>query len=237
MPIYKIKLIDRQEIAKEMVVFTFEKPTGFSFIPGQYGGFTLINPSETDANGITRRFSFLNAPHDDHLRIATRIQQSAYKRVLNTLPLGSEIKLAGPTGNFILHEDENTPAVMIAGGIGITPFYSMIKHAIHVGSKRELYLFYGNQSHHCAPFLSELTELAKKHKTLKLIPTFEKPDTDWQGETGYITQTMIKKYLPNLSIPIFYICGSPAMVSTLQESLMEMDIDAERIRVEDFPGY
>jgi ferredoxin-NADP reductase len=237
MPIYKLTLEARQEIANGTVVFTFSKPTGFTFKPGQYGGFTLINPSETDANGITRRFSLLSTPHDAHIMIATRIQASAYKRVLNALTIGSEIKFAGPTGNFVLHDNVDAPAVLIAGGIGITPFYSMIKEIIQQQSKQIIYLFYGNQSEKDGAFLNELMQLSKAHANFKLIPTLANPDANWQGEKGFITQSMIKKYVPDLSLPIYYVCGSPAMVTTLQEALVEMDIDEERIKVEDFPGY
>src|SRR4051812_22974007 len=105
MPIHHLKLCNRQEIARGTLLFEFEKPAGLHFKAGQYGGFTLINPTETDANGITRRFSLLSIPDDPYLAIATRVQQSAYKRVLSTLPIGSEIKFAGPTGSFTLHED------------------------------------------------------------------------------------------------------------------------------------
>src|SRR5579872_2351374 len=105
MPIHNLKLLERREIASGTKLFTFEKPTGLTFKPGQYAGFTLINPAETDAGGITRRFSLLSSPEDEQLSIALRIQNSAYKRVLNSLPLGSEVKFAGPTGTFTLHED------------------------------------------------------------------------------------------------------------------------------------
>src|SRR5690348_6930595 len=115
MPIYTLKLIQRSEVARETIELVFEKPVGFTFTAGQYGGFTLIRPSETDAGGITRRFSLLNSPNDNHISITTRIQTSAYKRVLNTLKIGDEIKFAGPTGNFVLHQDSDTPAVLIAG--------------------------------------------------------------------------------------------------------------------------
>lgn len=237
MPIHKIKLIKREEIAPHTIVLTFEKPAGFTFKPGQYGGFTLIDPPETDAGGMTRRFSLLSTPGDDHIAIATRVQHSAYKRVLNTLPLGSEIKLAGPTGNFVLHEDVNTPAVFIAGGIGITPFYSMIKHASEQALPHHLTLFYGNQDLTNSILLSELKKFSETNSNLMLIPTLASADETWQGETGYITHTMLKKYIPDLTQPIYYICGSPAMVTTLQETLLEMDINPEKIRVEDFPGY
>ncbi|SRR5579883_1160606 len=237
MPLHLIKLIDRHDVAAGTRLFIFEKPAGLTFKPGQYAGFTLINPSETDASGITRRFSLLSTPDDDYLAIAMRIQHSAYKRVLNTLPIGSEVKFAGPTGNFTLHEDPTIPAVFIAGGIGITPFYSMICHAATHQTPQKLYLFYGNQQPEHAAFLTELMQLQQTHPPFKLIATIDKPHPAWTGETGFITHTMIKKYVPDILMPIYYICGSPAMVTTLQETLVEMGIDEEKIRTEDFPGY
>jgi ferredoxin-NADP reductase len=235
MPIHQLKLIDKRDVARNTIEFIFEKPTGLTFIPGQYAGFTLINPSETDAGGITRRFSLLSTPKDEHIRFATRMQNSAYKRVLNSLAMGEVIKFAGPTGNFTLHTDTSIPAVLIAGGIGVTPFYSMIQHAAQQQTNQPLYLFYGNQTLQDAAYLSELQQVQPPH--FQLIPTFAQPEADWQGETGFITHTMIKKYVPDITLPIFYICGSPAMVTTLQELLVEMGIDEEKIKVEDFPGY
>src|SRR3990167_8079609 len=121
MAIHLLKLIDRQTVANHTVEFRFEKPASFHFKPGQYGGFTLINPPEIDKNGITRRFSLLSTPDDPHLAIAVRIQHSIYKRILNTLPIGSEIKFAGPTGHFTLHEDKTVPANFFSCGIRGTP--------------------------------------------------------------------------------------------------------------------
>ena len=171
MPIYKLKLIAREEVARETIAFHFEKPAGFAFTSGQYGGFTLINPSETDEGGITRRFSLLSTPDDNFIAFVTRIQQSAFKRVLINLPLQSEIKFAGPTGNFILHDDINVPAVLIAGGIGIAPFYSMIKHAVTRRSPQPLILFYGNQQQRDAAYLAELSQMAATHPSFKFIAT------------------------------------------------------------------
>jgi ferredoxin-NADP reductase len=237
MPIHILKLLDRREVARDTIEFIFEKPAGLIFKPGQYAGFTLINPSETDAGGITRRFSLLSSPDDTLLAITTRIQQSAYKRVLNALPIGGEIKFAGPTGSFTLHEDKETPAVFIAGGIGITPFYSMIKYATQHKSTQPLTLFYGNQTEGDTAYLIDLIKMAQDNPHFTLIPTMASPSASWSGETGYITHTMIKKYIPDLNKPIYYICGSPVMVTALQELLAEMDINEDTIHVEDFPGY
>lgn len=241
MAIYTLKLLERREIARGTVQLIFDKPAGFTFKAGQYGGFTLINPTEKDAGGITRRFSLLSTPHDNHLAITTRFlstnKHSAFKRMLIQLPIGSALKFAGPTGNFVLHDNVNVPAVLIAGGIGITPFYSMIKDKISHSSLLPIYLFYGNQSFEDAAYLKELTQIEKTNPHFTLIPTLVEPPTAWSGETGFITAQMIKKYIQDLSRSIYYVCGSPAMVTTLQEILAEMGINEDRIQIEDFPGY
>jgi ferredoxin-NADP reductase len=237
MPIFKLKLIEQKPVATNTFEFRFEKPDNFNFVAGQYGGFTLINPAETDAGGITRRFSLLSAPQDNHIGVTTRVQQSAYKRMLCALKPGEEIKFAGPSGNFTLHEDAHIPAVMIAGGIGIAPFYSIIRDCAAREPQRNITLFYGNQTVKDSAYLAELTALARQMPNFKFVAVLNAPDADWQGETGFITHTMLRKYIVDLATPIYYICGSPVMVTTLQETLLEMGIDQERIKVEDFPGY
>ncbi|MFZ2314203.1 MAG: FAD-dependent oxidoreductase [Gammaproteobacteria bacterium] len=237
MPIYTLTLHSKQEIAPNTMIFTFHKPEGFKFIPGQYGGFTLLNPPETDAGGITRRFSLLNTPQDDYIAFATRIQSSAYKRVLNNLKLGDEMKFAGPAGNFVLHEDKTVPAVFIAGGIGMTPFYSILKAAAFEKSDRPMSLFYGNQSLEHTILLNDLKQFAKELSNFQLVTSLVDTDSHWDGETGYITHTMLKKYISDLNAPIYYVCGSPSMVTAVQELLVEMGVAEDKIKVEDFPGY
>ena len=237
MPIHQLKLIRRREVASNTIEFIFNKPDNLNFIPGQYAGFTLIQPKETDAGGITRRFSLSSIPDDDFIAITLRIQNSAYKRTLNNFAVGDEIKFAGPTGNFLLHEDINTPAVLIAGGIGITPFYSMIRHATKHQSSRKIILFYGNQGTEETAYLDELLQLQNENPNFVFIPTMAMPNPAWQGETGFISDNMIKKYVKDLHSPIYYVCGSPVMVTALQETLAEMGINEDNIEVEDFPGY
>lgn len=237
MPIYTIKLLKRENIANQTIVLTFEKPDGFGFVAGQYGGFTLINPVETDEKGATRRFSFLSAPEDSHICFATRIQSSAYKRNLQAMPIGATIKLAGPVGNFVLHTDPAIPAVMIAGGIGVTPFYSMIQHVLRHEPERKITLIYGNQTVADSALLSDLTELSERHPSFKLVPVLANPHPEWKGEEGFITDDILVRYITDLNLPIFYVCGSPAMVNAMQQMLRELEIPDERVKVEDFPGY
>lgn len=237
MPIYNLTLQSKKEIAPNTILFTFNKPEGFKFTPGQYGGFTLLNPTEIDAGGITRRFSLLSTPNDDHVAFVTRIQSSAYKRVLNQLVIGDSIKFAGPAGNFVLHEDNTVPAVFIAGGIGMTPFYSILKANASEKTDRAMQLFYGNQSLEHTILLDELEKFKAALPRFQLVTSLVNAESNWKGETGYITHTMLKKYISDLNAPIYYVCGSPSMVTAVQELLVEMGVAEDKIKVEDFPGY
>lgn len=238
MPIHKIKLLERNLVAENTVEFTFEKPDGFTFAAGQYGGFTLIDPKETDEKGNTRRFSLLSSPDDAQLKIVTRIQNSAYKKNLMAMPLGSsEIKFAGPTGNFVLHNDASIPAVLIAGGIGIAPFYSMIVDTIKHKPAQQIILLYGNNSLASSAYMKELNTLQETHENFSMITALTEPPADWDGIVGFISDETIVKNVPDIMTATYYVCGSLGMVTALQTTLMELEIPDENIKVEDFPGY
>src|SRR5262245_11042654 len=156
MSTYTVKLKGRQEVAEGTMAFHLEKPAGFQFKPGQYINVTLINPRETDDEGSTRSFSIASAPFEEDLVVATRMRDTAFKRVFKTLSVGSEIRISGPWGSFTLQADESRPAVFLVGGIGITPFRSIILQAAKNRLAHKLYLFYSNRRPEDAAFLEEL---------------------------------------------------------------------------------
>src|SRR5262249_60368327 len=119
----------RDPVAEGTMAFRFDKPAGFIHRAGQTLDFTLIDPPETDAEGNTRTFSIASAPDDAEIAIATRMRGSAFKRVLGSVPLGTKVGAEGPFGSFTLHNNVSKPGVFLAGGIGITPFRSMIRDA------------------------------------------------------------------------------------------------------------
>lgn len=127
---YKTELISKEVVAEGTFAFHFKRPEGFEWRAGQSMDVTLIDPPETDGNN-THAFSIVSAPHEETLTIATRLRGSAYKRVLETADSGLEVEIEGPFGSFTLHENESRAAIMLVGGIGITPFISMIKDATH----------------------------------------------------------------------------------------------------------
>ena len=234
---FEISLLNRKDIAAGTMTFIFEKPAGFTFKPGQNGDFTLVNPPETDAEGNTRTFSIVAAPYEDHLQIATRMRDTAFKRVLKTMPIGAKIQFNGPMGSMTLQNDTSRPAVFLAGGIGITPFMSMIRNAAHEKLPHKIFLFYSNRTPQDAPFLDELADLQKQNPNFKSIPTMPDATPGWTGETGYITSDMLEKYLSDLSSPIYYLAGPPAMTAAMHKMLNDAGVNDDYIRSEEFAGY
>jgi ferredoxin-NADP reductase len=240
MPPNKTKLKSRMEIADRTMAFSLQKPPGFEFKPGQYLDLTLIDPPEMDSEGAVRTFSIASAPYEDDLVVATRMRDSAFKRVMAQLPLGTELKVDGPMGSFILHKNPAKAAVFLAGGIGITPFRSILREANQQKSPHLLYLFYSNRRPEDAPFLDELQELSKSNPRFIFIPSMsemERSKREWVGERGLINWEMLSTHFCELKGPIYYVAGPPAMVAAMQQVLKKAEIDEDDIRTEEFGGY
>ena len=138
----KVRIKRTKEAADSTLAVYMEKPDGFSFEPGQFVEVGLIDPPDTDAEGDSRAFTLASAPHELDLMIATRLRDTAFKRILKNLSTGAEINLDGPFGSFTLHRDGSRPAVFLAGGIGITPFRSILAQATKEALPHRLFLFY-----------------------------------------------------------------------------------------------
>ena len=240
MPSAKTQLKRREEIAEGTMAFYFERPEGFQFKAGQYLTLALIDPSETDAEGSTRNFSIASAPDEDDLMIATRMRDTAFKRVLKQMALKNELKISGPFGSFTLHGDESRPAVFLTGGIGITPFRSIVVHAARNNLPHQLFLFYSNRRPEDAAFLDELQQLEEENSNFKLTVTMtqsEKSRHPWKGKTGYINREMLAEAVSDLRTPIYYSAGPPEMVAAMRKMLEDIGVSESDIRTEDFAGY
>jgi ferredoxin-NADP reductase len=239
-PIYKVKLKSKQEIAAGTMAFHFEKPEGFAYKAGQFADYTLINPAETDAEGNIRGFSLASAPYEDFLMFATRMRDTAFKRVLKTMELGTELTLDAPYGSFTLHNNTSIPAVFLTGGIGVTPVRSIVLQAAHDKLPHKIFLFDSNNRPEDAAFLDELTEAQKENPNYTFIGTMtqmEQSSRVWHGETGFITQAMLLKSIGDLTLPIYYVAGPRAMVHAMREILNDAGVNDDNIRTEEFSGY
>lgn len=236
----KTTLIKSDTVAEGTMTFRFTKPEGFVYKAGQSIDLFLINPPETDAEGDKRAYSLSSAPDDADLLIATRMRDTAFKRVLKSLPLGSELTLEGPFGDMTLHEDTKRPAIFLAGGIGITPFYSMARDATRNALPHRIILFYSNRRPEDAAFLEELQSLSLQNKNFTFVGTMtdmEKSAETWTGERGYIDTTLLTKYVSLEDSPIFYMAGPPSMVSAMRTMLNDAGVSNDDIRTEEFTGY
>jgi ferredoxin-NADP reductase len=238
MKTYKVKLQDRKQVAEGTMAFRFEKPAEFTYKPGQYCGWTLIDAPETDAEGNARNFSLASAPHEGFLMIATRMRDTAFKRTLKVMRPGAEIEIRGPMGALTLHDDAARPAVFLAGGIGVTPFRSIVLDAAYNKLPHRMFLFYSNRRPQDAPFLESLQKV--ENPNCEFVGTMTEMDGStraWAGETGHITKEMLAKHIGDLSRPVYYIAGPPAMLKSLEQVLFNAGLNESQIKVEEFEGY
>jgi ferredoxin-NADP reductase len=234
------KLVSRHDIAERTTAFRFEKPSSWTFKAGQYLDMTLLDPSETDAEGNTRTFSIASGPHEETLMVATRMRDTAFKRVLGMMPLGSAVKIEGPSGSLTLHNNVSRTAVFLAGGIGVTPFRSIVFRAAKEKLPHRIFLFYSNRRPEDAPFLDELQALERENPNYKLIASMTemaKSHQSWRGEVGLIDKKMLASYLKDAVSPIYYVAGPPEMVKGLHTMINEAGVDDDDIRAEEFAGY
>ena len=224
-----------------------DKLTPLNYTAGQFAFFD-IGGVYNDPKGPIRHFTISSSPTENFIMFSTRIRESPYKKRLSTLEEGSRVKVRGPEGQFILHEDYSKPAVFLSGGIGVTPFRSMIKYATDKQLPLKIVMFDSNRNRENILFNKDFDEWTKINKNLKIIYTISEDEqqpssstaNDWKGEYGRIDKAMILKYLDTnmLDNSIFYICGPPSMLKAMESLLQDnLEIPKERIKVEEFVGY
>ena len=237
---YDSKLLGSEEIARATFAFHFEKPDGFAFTPGQSINLFLPEYFPGVSDDRQRAFSLVNAPHKDRLTIATRMRKSAYKQPLKEAAPGAAVRIVGPTGSMSLHDEPDRAIVMIAGGIGITPFMSILRSEAQADRPRPMVLLYSNSRPENAAYLDELRALEQRLNGFRLVLTMtEMKDSDsWKGETRRIDADMVKEATSGLPRPHYYVAGAPDMAEDMRQMLDDdMGIDDDDIHSEDFTGY
>lgn len=237
MPLFTATLEGREEVARGTLAFRFARPEGFQFRAGQAVNLALVDPPETDAKGNSRTFSLASAPSERSLQVATRMRDTAFKRVLGSLPPGSTVKLRGPMGNFTLPEDASRPVALLAGGIGITPFMSMLREEERSGSRRARVLAYSNRSPADAPFLTELHRLARPGTGLRMVTAITESAPAAGTWGGIADPEFLRRELGDVAGALHYLAGPPGMVGALRKALAAMGVEAADILTDEFYGY
>lgn len=203
---------------------------GFTFAPGQFG-WLFVNRSPYALT--SHPFSFSGDAERDDGTIEMSIKAVGdFTATVPSLEPGSRAYLDGPHGVFTPDRNEGPGFVLIAGGIGIAPLLSMLRTARTRGDRRPFLLLYANRRFADAPFVEELDEL-REDLRLEVVHVVEQPPDGWTGETGYIDDELLRRWLPARFERLqHFICGPPPMMDALEDSLSRLGVPAERIHSE-----
>jgi ferredoxin-NADP reductase len=208
------------------------KPGSFHFRPTQFTFLGLRTALGLD----WRPMSLATSPTREHLEYAVRVSTSEFKQAFSQLRPGDPAWVRGPFGEFFLNEQR--PAVLIAGGIGITPLKGMAEYATDRILGIPVRLLYSSRSEEEIAFRTELEQLAGRNPrfTIRLTLTGEAP-RDWQGETGRISSRMVEELASDLVEPMYYVCGTPEFVRDQLGLLARMGVSEADLDWEPFRGY
>ena len=238
-PVFHAGLLNRETIVERTMSFRFAKPADGSYRAGQFVDITLLDPPETDAEGNTRGFSISSAPRDGAggRRTGLRSSPAAQRHLLEHV-LEGRIAQAGRDHDHV-HADR--PAVLLAGGIGITPFRSILVETIGGGSLPfRVVLFHANRRPEGAAFADECRALEHTDPNLTFVPTMTATAGSthaWGGEQGHIDAAMLGRHLDGLIDPIYNVAGPAGMVQASRAMLVASGVDEDDIRTEEFTGY
>jgi len=235
-----LQLKERREIGNGILAFSFDYPEGFNHRLGQYMEWTLP-VSEPDGRGNRRYFSIASSPTEPDLLIAARFypRSSRYKQAMAEMESGDPIVAAELSGDFVLPRDPEVPLLFVAGGIGITPFRSMIKFLVDTGEKRDIVLLYSNSVREEIVF-RDVFEDAEQRIGLKTVYTLtggKRLPENWKGRTGHVEEQMLHEEVPNLEERVCFVSGSPGMVEDVKKVLRSVGIRRRNVRTDYFPGY
>lgn len=231
----KAIVVSKKEVARATLQIELKPEEPMDFLPGQYMDLILIDPPYQDVRGPKRHFSITNSPnHNETLTMTTRLRDSAFKKTLQEMPIGGEIEIHHIGGKFTLPEDINKNYVFIAGGIGITPFMSMLRYIKDNHMDYKITLIYSNRDKESTPFFEELSAI--DNPNLRIIFTMTE-DPNWTGEKRRVDASFIKEYLSKPNSYIYYMAGPPPMVEAVTQELKQAGVQGQNIITENFTGY
>ncbi len=235
-----LKFIKKKEVAHNIWYFIFESKRKLNYIPGQFLEWSVEHESP-DGRGTRRYFTIASSPAEQYISFATKITEtsSSFKKSLLLLREGKHISASGLEGDFIFPSDEKRPLVFIAGGIGITPFRSMIKSLLDQVRSRNITLIYSLRSADEIAF-KEILDKAERHGWLRIVYVVSDESTvtsAWQGKVGVLNENMIKEVVGDLNQSLFYVSGPTPMVVSIENMLANLGVQSGNIKRDFFPGY
>jgi ferredoxin-NADP reductase len=231
-----LQLIARRAEGENVISCLFQSDPPLWYQAGQHVRLT-IDHADPDTRGTSRFFTISSSSSEPQVMITTRLseQGSTFKRALSSLASGSVVEAVGPFGRFVYPPD-HPPALFIAGGIGITPFRSILVDLATRLEDPDVVLLYANRTADI-PFRAHLDDLAATRPGLNVHYTVTRPSSGWHGQLGRIDRAFIESTVPDLGRRIAYVSGPRPMVEAIVSALTELGADLTRIKQEVFPGY
>ena len=229
-----LTFVERRALANGVYEYLFKINRPLRFKPGQYLEWTL-GAVPLDARGNRRFFTIASAPEDKLVALGVRFydEPSAFKRTLATLASGAPISVASLSGDFVMPSDTKKKLAFLAGGIGVTPFASMARHAIMTGESRDVHLIYSCKT---APEIA-YKEVFTNASRVGWRTTYALSDESISGmHHGFINAELIKKEIPDYAERLFYISGPPGMVDAMKTILLTLGVSRLNIKTDFFPG-
>jgi ferredoxin-NADP reductase len=228
---------ETREVAKGTLLVRFAVDEYPEYRPGAYFWVELPDRGHQDEKGLRRHITLVTSPTEKGVvGLATRLRDTAFKRTLAELEVGDEVEVEEPKGSFALPEDTGVEYVFLAGGIGITPFRSMLRYIADTGAPYRVTLVYSNPTREVTAFLDELEELAQRIDGLRMLLTMT-DDPDWGGDTRRLTADVVDELVGGLEGKTFLIAGPPAMVEDVSTSLFDAGVPEDRVLANTFSGY
>jgi glycine betaine catabolism B len=213
--------------------YRFSRPEGFDYKPGQY----MLYKIEVGAKELIHAFSFSSSPTElDYIEFTKKFTANEYSLALKNMKLGDVATVEAPYGKFTF-EGEHPKIALLTGGIGITPFRSIIKYCSDRQLSTSIILFYGCRSPADIAFKTDLDRLQMQNPNFKTIYIVNVPNAEWKGSVGNINEEMIKKEMPDYKDRVFYACGPPGMVAAMTNLIQGLAIPESSLKLENFAGY
>lgn len=233
-----LKLKEKIKLSDNLYDFVFAGEK-VNFIPGQFMEWTLSHPN-TDSRGNRRYFTLASSPTEEDIRLGVKFfpNSSSYKKALLAMKVGDEITAGALMGDFTLPKDPNKKLAFIAGGIGITPFRSIIKYLSDKGEKRDIVLLYTGKDLAEMAYFAVFSEAAKKIglKAFYTLTDETKIPANWAGGRGRFSAETISKLIPDYAERTFYVSGSNRMVKGFEDTLANMRLKSSQTVTDFFPG-
>lgn len=213
-----------------------------SFLPGQY--LTVRMEIQGEKYLFNRQYSLSDAPGKEYFRISVKKDKTGISpdgRVSNylheSIQVGDSIDITVPAGDFTLDNKMQTPLVFLSGGVGITPFMSMIHALADQQSERDIQFIHASENGAVQPFREELTGLTEKLLNYQLSFVYKNPSQDDQNlpnyeKQGYMDAELLGNHLkPDAD---YYVCGPVPFMKSIITHLKELGVDSEKIHYEFF---